>query len=84
VRLDLPAHRWCLGDGELESPPRRPGDTDKDLLTAQDVAHMTGLSVHTLRWWRFNGGPGPKHLKLGWRIFYRRAEVEQWLARAGE
>ena len=41
-----------------ESPPRRPGDTDKDLLTAQDVAHMTGLSVHTLSWWRFNGGPG--------------------------
>jgi hypothetical protein len=31
-----------------ESPPHRPGDTDKDLLTAQDVAHMTGLSVHTL------------------------------------
>ena len=65
-----------------ESPPRRPGDTDKDLLTAQDVAHMTGLSVHTLSWWRFNGGPGPNYLKLGRRIFYRRAEVEQWLARA--
>jgi hypothetical protein len=55
-----------------ESPPRRPGDTDKDLLTAQDVAHMTGLSVHTLSWWRFNGGPGPKYLKLGRRIFAAR------------
>jgi predicted DNA-binding transcriptional regulator AlpA len=67
--------------GELA--PRRAGDTDKDLLTAQDVAHMTGLSVHTLSWWRFNGGPGPTHLKLGRRVFYRRTEVEQWLAQAG-
>jgi hypothetical protein len=55
-----------------EPPARRPGDIDKDLLTAQDVATMTGLSVHTLSWWRVNGGPGPKHLKLGRRVFYRR------------
>ena len=30
---------------------RHPGDTHNDLLTAQDVAGMTGLSVHTLSWW---------------------------------
>lgn len=67
-----------------EPPARRPGDVDKDLLTAQDVATVTGLSVHTLSWWRFNGGPGPKHLKLGRRVFYRRTDVEQWLAHAGD
>jgi Helix-turn-helix domain len=43
---------------------------------------MTGLSVHTLSWWRFNGGGGPKHLKLGRRIFYRRVDVEKWLKEA--
>lgn len=67
---------------ELSEPPsRRSADTDKDLLTAQDVARMTGLSVHTLSWWRFNGG-GPKHLKLGRRIFYQRVDVEKWLEEA--
>ena len=29
-----------------EPPPRRPGDTRKVLLTAQDVAGMTGLGTH--------------------------------------
>jgi predicted DNA-binding transcriptional regulator AlpA len=65
-----------------EPPTRRPGDVDKDLLSAQDVAAMTGLSVHTLSWWRCNGGPGPHHLKLGRRVFYRRTDVEHWLTRA--
>jgi predicted DNA-binding transcriptional regulator AlpA len=62
--------------------PRRRGDSDRDLLTAQDVAQMTGLSVHTLSWWRFSGGVGPKHLKLGRRVFYRRDDVEKWLEEA--
>jgi hypothetical protein len=48
----------------------------------QDVARMTGLSVHTLSSWRFNGGPGPSHFKLGKRVFYRQTDVEQWLERA--
>jgi hypothetical protein len=30
---------------------RHPGDTRKVLLTAQDLAGMTGLSVHTLSRW---------------------------------
>jgi hypothetical protein len=68
---------------EVSKPPsRRSGDTDKDLLTAQDVARMTGLSVHILSWWRFNGGGGPRHLKLGRRFMYRRTDAEKWLQEA--
>ena len=31
-----------------QPPPWHRGDVDKDLLTAQEVSEMTGLSVHTL------------------------------------
>jgi hypothetical protein len=50
-----------------QPPPRHRGDVDKGLLTAQEVSEMTGLSVHTLTWWRFPGSVGPAHTKLGTR-----------------
>ncbi len=38
-----------------QPPPRHGGDVDQDLVTAQEVSETTGLSVHTLSWWRFSG-----------------------------
>jgi predicted DNA-binding transcriptional regulator AlpA len=48
-------------------------------LTAVEVAHLTGLSVHKLNYWR-QSGQGPKTIKAGSRTLYRRQDVEQWLA----
>jgi DNA-binding transcriptional MerR regulator len=48
-------------------------------LTAAEVAHLTGLSVHTLNYWR-QSGQGPTTIKAGTRTLYRREDVERWLA----
>jgi excisionase family DNA binding protein len=51
----------------------------KHNLTSAEVAQLTGLSVHTLSYWR-QSGQGPKTIKAGTRTLYRRKDVEQWLA----
>ncbi|CAM3139439.1 helix-turn-helix transcriptional regulator [Mycobacterium simiae] len=48
-------------------------------LTTAEVSQLTGLSVHTLNYWR-QSGQGPRTVKAGNRTLYRRADVEQWLA----
>lgn len=48
-------------------------------LTPVEVAQLTGLSVHTLSYWR-QSGQGPKTVKAGTRTLYRREDVERWLA----
>ena len=58
-------------------------ESKRDLLTSAEVAEMTRLPLATLRWWRHTGEAGPKSFKLGRRVMYRRADVEQWLAEAG-
>ncbi|OBI24088.1 AlpA family transcriptional regulator [Mycobacterium sp. E2497] len=50
------------------------------ILTLAEVAEMTRQQPSTLRWWRAVGQGGPKSFKLGRRVMYRRADVEQWLA----
>src|ERR1700737_234948 len=51
----------------------------KDNLTPAEVAQLTGLSVHTLSYWR-QTDQGPKTIKAGTRTLYRRKDVDQWLA----
>jgi predicted DNA-binding transcriptional regulator AlpA len=51
----------------------------KDNLTPAEVAQLTGLSVHTLSYWR-QSDQGPKTIKVGTRTLYRRKDVDQWLA----
>jgi predicted DNA-binding transcriptional regulator AlpA len=55
---------------------------DQDILTLAEVAEMSRQAPATLRYWRYAGEAGPKSFKLGRRIMYRRADVEQWLADA--
>jgi predicted site-specific integrase-resolvase len=43
-----------------------------------EAAQLTGLSVHTLSYWR-QSGQGPKTINAGSRTLYRREDVEQWL-----
>jgi predicted DNA-binding transcriptional regulator AlpA len=67
-----------------QSAPARQGPTvpapNGEILTPTEVAEMTRQQPSTLRWWRAVGAGGPKSFKLGRRVMYRRADVEQWLA----
>jgi len=53
-------------------------DSD-DLLTVRQVAQQLKLDPGTLNRWRANGF-GPPFCRLGRRIRYRRAALEQWVA----
>lgn len=55
-----------------------PGWLDEAIDTPA-VAEITGLSIRTLNTWRCRGG-GPRFLKLGRAVRYRRRAVLEWLA----
>ena len=50
-----------------------------DLLTQPETAEKTRLSERTLERHRLTG-TGPKFVRLGRRIFYRREDVAEWIA----
>lgn len=49
-----------------------------NVITAKVAAHLVGLSESTLAKLRLNGN-GPTYCKLGRRVVYRPADLEQWL-----
>ena len=48
------------------------------VVPARAAAKLVGLSESTLAKMRLNGN-GPTYCKLGRRVVYRRADLEQWL-----
>jgi excisionase family DNA binding protein len=50
-----------------------------DLLTTHEAAAYLRLSPRTLENWRVRGG-GPRFRKLGDRVLYAQAELDQWQA----
>lgn len=50
-----------------------------DFLRATELAEKIGVTPNTLLLWR-RKGIGPKYSRVGGRILYRRAAVEDWLA----
>ena len=48
------------------------------LLTEQEVADITGMSVASVRRWRLMRA-GPRFLKLGFSVRYKLSDVEAWL-----
>ncbi len=54
-----------------------------ELLYTEEVAALARKSVPTIRWLK-STGQGPRWGKLGRRVVYRRADVEQWIASAFE
>src|SRR5262249_1693799 len=48
------------------------------VVSARDAARLVGLSASTLAKLRLNGN-GPLFCKLGRRVLYRTADLEQWL-----
>ncbi len=53
--------------------------TFEALLNEHDVARITGLSVASVRRWRLLR-QGPKYLKIGSAVRYRREDITAWLA----
>jgi predicted DNA-binding transcriptional regulator AlpA len=54
-----------------------------DLLYTEEVAALTRKSPATIRWLKATG-QGPRWGKLGRRVVYRRADVEEWIGSAFE
>jgi predicted DNA-binding transcriptional regulator AlpA len=53
-------------------------DFDSDLLTTQEAAHATGLSVHTLNTYRHLKRP-PAYVKKGRQVRYRISDLQKYL-----
>ena len=49
------------------------------LLNEHEVAQCIGMSVASLRRWRFQK-KGPQFIKFGAAVRYSRQDVEQWIA----
>lgn len=52
--------------------------TDTFITTAELAAYLR-MPPETVRYWR-HIGKGPRSFKIGRRVLYDRAEVEQWIA----
>lgn len=50
-------------------------------ITTHEVAELLRTSPESVRFWR-HVGKGPASFKVGRRVLYDSAEVEQWLADA--
>ena len=51
---------------------------DQQLVSLAEAAEQFGVSVKTLRFWRYQGTGGPKSFKLGRRVMYDRSDVLAW------
>lgn len=50
-----------------------------ELMTLEEVEELTRVPVATLRWWRHLGDRGPRSIKVGRHVRYRREDVEKWI-----
>lgn len=52
----------------------------QELFDTEGLAEFLHTPIHTLHYWRARGdGKGPRGIKVGKRILYRREDVEKWL-----
>ena len=58
--------------------PEAVGTAEKDLLGLEAVSQEYGFAVATLYGWRHRG-IGPRSVRLGRRVYYRRADIERWI-----
>ncbi len=50
-----------------------------DLLSERELAHLLGKSLRTIRRWSVERR-GPRKVKLGKSVFYRRESLLAWIA----
>lgn len=55
------------------------GEAVADRMKAQDAAAYLGLAKNTLEKMR-SEGRGPRYVRLGNRVFYRRADLDAYVA----
>ncbi|QBM75872.1 DNA-binding protein [Sphingomonas sp. AAP5] len=53
-------------------------DNLKPLLNTIEAAPYAGVEPHTLEKWRAHHNLGPKHLKIGSRVFYDPDDIAEW------
>jgi excisionase family DNA binding protein len=63
----------------MPTPAKTASVPASPLMTTDEVADYTRLSVETLRYFR-QREEGPRWAKLGRRVFYRRQDVDAWIA----
>ncbi|HKY77757.1 MAG TPA: helix-turn-helix domain-containing protein [Acidimicrobiia bacterium] len=63
---------------EHELPPKRRGGADDCLMTIEEVGVYLQVPIRTLYDWRHKGC-GPRGMRVGRYVRYRRAEVDVWL-----
>lgn len=70
--------RWNArpGRNEVDVAPWHPPESD--LFSPVEAAGRLRSNPRTLERWRTNG-TGPNFVRIGRRIFYRRAALESWL-----
>ena len=49
-----------------------------EFLTTEQLAELLQVPTQTVRAWR-HGGTGPKGVRLGRHVRYRRADVDRWI-----
>ena len=65
--------------------PEQGGDevgSDEKYLRISDAARYVGLSAASLYCYR-SRRVGPRSLKVGGRVLYRRADLDEWVERSG-
>jgi predicted DNA-binding transcriptional regulator AlpA len=54
-------------------------DAANEYMTTEELAALVRApSAETCRYWR-NVGKGPRSVRIGRRVLYRRADVEAWI-----
>lgn len=48
-------------------------------MTTAEVAELLRSPIETVRYWR-HIGKGPGSFKVGRKVLYKRADVEQWIS----
>jgi excisionase family DNA binding protein len=61
-----------------EQKPQTPGSGGDRLLSVDDLSTYLGVPVKTLYQWRHKG-LGPRGLRVGRHLRYRRQDVDSWL-----
>ncbi len=61
-----------------ERSPTRPSPKAPSNVDTRQAAELIGMSKRTLEKWR-GEGTGPPFLKLGRRVLYSVADLEEWL-----
>jgi predicted DNA-binding transcriptional regulator AlpA len=53
-------------------------DAVDELYSVEDLARLFGVTKETVFRWN-SGGTGPRRILIGRRVYYRSADVQEWI-----